>query len=382
MLAPTPLLRPSPLDIGSLFSGTLGVLKRRFGLFVLIALFPMLIGLVVFGAVVTLVVVSVGAGAQDPASLAGPLVAAGALGFVGLVVTVLAQVKSSGMLSLAAYEVAQGLQPDFRGVLARSRGFLPRMAVVIGVVTVGAVVLYGVAVGSIIAMVTAMGSTSDTDALAALSALILGLVLLMLLAIPVGLYLSTKLLYTIPVVAIEQAGGVAGLKRSWNLTRGQFWRTLGYYLLAAVTVSAIGYASGMVVQLAAVPLQVGMSEQPSGAEAISALMAMLPLLVLSTLLQVAVQVLTAPFIQAYVTFMYLDQVHRSEQPAGSGYGGYPPQSGHYPSPQGWATPQQGWVEPQQGWADPQQGQQPPGWQAPPPGQWQDPGQGQWPPPQR
>jgi len=54
VLTPTPLLRPSPLDISGLFAGTFEALKRRFGLFVLLALLPFLVAAVLVGSGVAL----------------------------------------------------------------------------------------------------------------------------------------------------------------------------------------------------------------------------------------------------------------------------------------------------------------------------------------
>lgn len=374
MLAPTPLLKPSPLDIGGLFAGSFAALKRHFGLFALIALLPTVVAIVAIGAAVLAAVLGIGMERLAGDRLnAGALVAAGALFLGGLLVAALAQLKSYGMLSVAAYEVAQGGRPDFRGILARTRGFLPRMAVVIAIGAAAAVLVYGMVLGVLFAMVTSAGS-SDSDPFRALAAVFGGMLLLLLVAVPVGVYLSTKLLYTIPAVAIEQLDGVAGLKRSWNLTRGQFWRTFGYYLLASLAVSAISYTVSMVTQVVTLPVSMGASAGSSDLESMAALGAMLPLIGLSVLLQLAVQVVSLPFLQAYTTYMYLDQVRRNELPPAPYGGGQQPyyaQPGPYPAaapghPQGWANPQQGWASPAQGWANPQQAPWPPAgpWQPP------------------
>ena len=58
------------------------------------------------------------------------------------------------------------------------------------------------------------------------------------------------------------------------------------------------------------------------------LLAMLPAFLISIVLQLAVQLFTTPFLQTYQTYMFVDQVHRSELPPQQyGYGtpgyGYP-----------------------------------------------------------
>ncbi|MEZ5089548.1 MAG: hypothetical protein R2719_07370 [Micropruina sp.] len=48
--------------------------------------------------------------------------------------------------------------------------------------------------------------------------------LLFLVGIPLAIFLSVKLLYIVPAVALEQLGGIDAMKRSWRLTKGGFWR--------------------------------------------------------------------------------------------------------------------------------------------------------------
>ena len=78
------------------------------------------------------------------------------------------------------------------------------------------------------------------------------------------LFIGTRMLVTSPVAMAEQAGPIAILKRSWALTRGNFWKLLGFillFLLAAIlALGAIGIAAGLVARLFAgvvEPLSVG-----------------------------------------------------------------------------------------------------------------------------
>jgi hypothetical protein len=66
-------------------------------------------------------------------------------------------------------------------------------------------------------------------------------------------FVSVRLLPLLPVVAIEGIGAIGALKRSYNLTAGQFWRLLGFlimlmiaFLILALTVGAV---FGSLVQL-------------------------------------------------------------------------------------------------------------------------------------
>ncbi len=139
VLAPTPVLKPSPLDLGYVFAGTFEILKRRFGSFLalsaLVMAFPIviLIGGGLFGLYggVTARLTTL-----TPGAIAGGVL----LLMVALVLMGLAQLKAQGMLSLGAYEVAQGGRPDLAGLWTRSKGFFPRLVpamLVTGLVVVG-----------------------------------------------------------------------------------------------------------------------------------------------------------------------------------------------------------------------------------------------------
>jgi len=54
------------------------------------------------------------------------------------------------------------------------------------------------------------------------------------LCFPVAFWLFTRLALVLPSLYAEQAGVSRALERSWELTRGAFWRTLGLFLLMGV----------------------------------------------------------------------------------------------------------------------------------------------------
>jgi hypothetical protein len=345
------------MDISALFAGSFEAIKRRFGLFILIILFPTLVALVVIGAGVAIVATAgIAAGSLSRGLPVGVLVGIVVL-VVGAVATLLAQVKAQGMMALGAYEVAQGQHPDVRGLLHRTRGFLPRMAGVIAIVAGAVLALYALILGIAVLMVGALDGRSGGRAAAAAGVLIL----LVLALIPVAIMLQVKLLYTVPAVAIEQRGGIDAMKRSWGLTRGAFWRTLGYYLVVAIAAAAIGYVVSMIGQFALMPAMVSVGRMDDPSRALATLLAMLPLYGVVIALQMAVQLLTQPFVHAYTTYMFVDQVRRSEMPPQPAHGapGYPPAPGYY------AQPGQSYGQAGPGYP-PAPPQQPPTWQPPQP----------------
>jgi hypothetical protein len=389
VLTPTPMLRPSPLDISGLFAGSFQALKQRFGLFLLIALLPFIASAVLVGAGVAIALsaglVAYASNFRGAAVPAGILVGA-ALMVVGVIATVLIQLKSQAMMAVAAYEIAQGGRPDVRGLFQRTRGFLVRMVPVILIAVAVVVAIYGVifvlAFGAI-GTAARGGRAGSAAALGVIGAIFL----LAIVLIPLGIFVQTRLLYTLPTVAIEQRGGIDGMKRSWRLTKGQFWRTFGYYLLASLAAGALSYLVSFVGQMMTVPMMSGFDRNATPAQVLAQLAALVPVYVLTIGLQMVVQLITVPFLHAYVTYMFIDQVRRSEMPATPyGYGTPSPGYGYQPGPQAQpgpygAQPPQGYGQPGQGYGQPPQGYPPPT-QYPTPPQQPQPPQGHWPPAQQ
>lgn len=312
------------MDISGLFAGTFEALKRRFGLFILLALFP---SILIF--VVLLIAALVGGGGAlsgNSSATAGAIIIAGLIFVVGVVASVFAQYKSYGMMSLAAYEIAQNQTPDFGGLWTRTKCFLPRMLPLILIGLGAIVVFYLLFFGAIFGLAMSAGRSQNSGAAA--GGIILLFVLLFLVGIPLAVFLAVRLLYTVPAIAIEQRGGIDAWKRSWGLTKGQFWRTLGYAILAQLAVGAILWVINLVGSAFNGGLATQMPDTDNPGRAVAVLLAMLPAFLISIVLQLAVQLFTTPFLQTYQTYMFVDQVHRSELPPQQyGYGtpgyGYP-----------------------------------------------------------
>jgi hypothetical protein len=335
MLASTPALAPSPLDIGGLFSASINALKRRFWLLVLLALLPSILTLVVVGIGMVLVVGSAAAMAGLNSSAPSPLMIVGiVVALTGGILGALMQVKAYGLMSLAAYEIAQGGQPTLGGVLQRSRGFLPRMAPVIaiavGAIIVGYAGFFGILAGTINAASRTGGRESSAAVLGAVGVLFL----LAIAAVPIAIFFGTKLLYTVPAVALEDLGGIAGMKRSWAITRGSFWRTFGYYLVGSLCVAVVSYIVSIASQVLMVPFTSrlsGLGNDTDPSAVLAALAGLAPAMAIVVVLQLIVSMISVPFLQTYVTYMFIDQVRRSEMPQAPAYG-YPSAAGPYAQP--------------------------------------------------
>lgn len=80
-------------------------------------------------------------------------------------------------------------------------------------------------------------------------------VLPVLLMIPVLVVVWVRLILMTPAAAAESVGPIALIRRSWDLTRGHFWRLLGFLVLlilvSLVVLTAVGAIGGILVILIA-----------------------------------------------------------------------------------------------------------------------------------
>lgn len=172
--------------------------------------------------------------------------AAAALG--GGIITYSVSILLTAFLSVIIQMVLQGalVIPVLRAVLNRKTSFgemwrlaKPRvgslivLALLYAAAMVVAIVVYTLIV---VGLVFAISPDSETGVLG-----IIGLaVLLSLPFLVAGIWLGTKVLVAPAAVVVENIGAVAAVKRSWQLTAGNWWRTFGTSLLAAIIAGVIG----------------------------------------------------------------------------------------------------------------------------------------------
>lgn len=155
----------------------------------------------------------------------------------------------AGLLSIVVGQSAIGAPLSLRQAWGRAVPRLPRL--------LGAVVLVALIVGGVWVLVTLLwllAVAADSGVLYA------GMSMLTLAAIPGTVYLVVKVSLTTPAVALESTADgpispVTGLRRSWQLVRGAWWRTLGLLALAAIIAGALS-------QVIAIPLGVVVGSLP------------------------------------------------------------------------------------------------------------------------
>lgn len=214
--------------------------------------------------------------------------AAGALGVLvqGVVVSEVAHAVVAEKLTLRA------LWRRVRPVVGRLIGyaFLLLLAV-------------AVAVAGVVAVLIALGTV-------ALPAAILGGVLTLLGAIPLALWLNTKLLLVPAVIILEHAGIGAALTRSWRLTRTRFWPTLGVIVVISLTFGVLAQLVGIPLQIASLGLTTVLS--PTGEPDVGALVALLVTAVLTQIVTILIQCVALIVQSTATTLVYIDCRMRHE----------------------------------------------------------------------
>ncbi len=153
--------------------------------------------------------------APPPTTTASPMSGALAalLGIASLFVTPM----TFGLATRVAAEAIEGAAPTVGAVW---RSTLAKFWALLGVVFLG--LLAVIAAMIVPAILIGVAAAMDSPALA----VVMGLV-----TFGAVVWVYTRLSLSFAVVIVERTGPVAGLRRSWQLTRGRFWRVFGTLLL-------------------------------------------------------------------------------------------------------------------------------------------------------
>jgi hypothetical protein len=235
---PKPGLIPlRPLGFGTLLGASFQVIRRNprptFGIALLLNGAVTLLLVAVVGGVAALAFGRFTSATQENADE----IAAGSIGAVALAslipvaLSVLVGAILQGIISLEVSRGTIGEKLTVRGLWRLARGRIGALigwsALVTGVVTVIVVVL-SVAIGLLVAFGGRVGI-----AIAVLVGIVAGLA-----AVVLWVWIATKLSLIPSVLMLERLPLRAAVARSWSLTRGYFWKTLGTQLLVNVIVQS------------------------------------------------------------------------------------------------------------------------------------------------
>lgn len=208
---------PAPVEIGWKGIGsTLGRALDTYG-----SAFPTFLALALPVAIFSAVTVL--AGSNVPAVIIASLLTA----LVGLV--------TSAAMIYTADDLWSGVRPSVAGALDRAAGRV--VPLFLATLVVGVVVGGTIAVAAMVAIALAIGSRSSGGAIAAV-------LLVFTLAVVVATYFSLRWALSSPAIVLGDLGPLAGLNRSWSVTRRHLWRLAGLYVvLGLFVIPASGGAS-------------------------------------------------------------------------------------------------------------------------------------------
>ncbi|MGD8195559.1 hypothetical protein ACEXQB_013795 [Herbiconiux sp. P18] len=238
---PKPGLIPlRPLGFGTLLGAPFQVLRRNpkatFGSGLLIQLVIVLVT-GVFVGLATFWAISRTVAAQDDAD--ADAIAAGSFGIViasAIVPIILSLFASALLQAVLVIEVARGTLGEKRKLGELWKAAFKRTLPLTGWVAllfVAVLIVVAVLVGIVVLAGVLGGSTG-------LAVSIVVVILLSLALVVPAAWVSTKLALVPSVIVLERVGLVQAMRRSWSLTNGNFWRTLGVIWLVSVILSAAG----------------------------------------------------------------------------------------------------------------------------------------------
>ena len=288
-LAPKPGVIPlRPLNLGDIFSGTFGTIRGNpgatIGLSALVAL------VVAVPAIVTTLALT---GADlTTADSSGSTVNLGSQLSTGIssIYTAIAGIFLAGMLTVIVAEAVLGRRISIGQTWTKVRGrLLPLLGMTL-LLALAVIVVIGIYIGLVVLL-----ALSGNDVVMVLVAVALGILLF------VGIVWAViKVSLAAPAVVLERAGPVAAIRRSWNLSGGQWWRIFGISLLAQLIVGMISN----VVQLPGAAVLAGTGDGAGNSNVVA--------VIVVQLIAVAISALTTPFTAGVTALLYLDQRIRKE----------------------------------------------------------------------
>jgi hypothetical protein len=139
---------------------------------------------------------------------------------------------------------------------------------------------------------------------------ILGGVLTFLAAIPLTLWLNTKLLLVPAVIILEHARIGQALARSWRLTRTRFWPTLGIIVIISLTFGVLAQLVGIPLQFAAMGLSTILT--PTGEPDAAAVIAFVITAVVTQIVTILIQCIALIVQSTATALVYVDCRMRHE----------------------------------------------------------------------
>lgn len=249
-----------PLTLGDYFSSMFATLRKSPGLFFGAAL--------IFGSIAAIVAATgeffltraFGASLTDPYAQFDQLFSGAMMGFVGSMmlsqlILIVGQTFNWGMYSVMVARGSVGMKTSLGQGFRLLRGQWGRLIGLLALMIVAILVLYLVMILLALLVFGILFAGGEPESGAAIALGILGILAAIFVPLLVGAYFGIRWYLVIPAMVIEDIGIFAGLRRSWHLTRGYFWRTLGIALLfglillivSTIITSPLAFISGFIL---------------------------------------------------------------------------------------------------------------------------------------
>ncbi len=254
---PKPGLIPlHPLGFGTIIGSSFRVMRRNpaptFGLSVLLYGFVTIVYVGLIGLLFAFTFSRLSSASYEDTGD----ITAGSIGLFAistLVPTSLALVATAllqGIISLEVSRATLGEKLRIRGLWRLAKGRLGTLVLWSLLLTAGLIVFVVIASVSLGAMIAVTaGTSSGAEAVGAIIGVILVTLLVGLVFAAIGSWIGIKTALVPSVIVLERLGLFASIRRSWQLTRGHFWRTLGAQLLIGVIVYAASYIVSIPITL-------------------------------------------------------------------------------------------------------------------------------------
>lgn len=257
MMAPRPGIIPlRPLSLGDLFEGTFRAVRANPVVMFGFALAIMMIAALMAGACSYFIFQSFttplfddAAGATEEdylTQMASQLASLAISGGLSFLTTVLATTVLIGFATLSVHDAVIGRKVDIGQAW---KAVAPRL---LPLIANSFIILF--IQGALIALISAPFAYGfwllipELDGADSALTILLIFTLVLLLAATVfviSIAINTKFLYSPVVVVLEHQGPLSAITRSWKLTNGAFWRTLGRLLLMTIAISVMSNVISM-----------------------------------------------------------------------------------------------------------------------------------------
>ncbi|GIH22086.1 hypothetical protein Aph01nite_03960 [Acrocarpospora phusangensis] len=305
-----PALKPGiiplrPLTMGDMFNGAIASVranpKATLGLAAIVVTVSQLaafgIQLATAGSMFDVLNMDEAALADNPEQILGPIATFLGGTILGAIVSVIAMVVLTGMLTSV---VGRSVFGESIGIGEAWRQTAGRVLPLLGLGLVQTVMVFGIFLVPLLFVGVLVAPLVDVGVA------VLLVFLFLVLGVIAAVFLYTKMALAGAAVVLERIGVAAAIGRSFRLVRGDFWRVFGILLLTSIIVGLVSAAVGAPFQIA------GMFTGGDAQSLVEVSDGLYTSMALSTIGAIIGGVIASPFSAAVNALLYADRRMRAE----------------------------------------------------------------------